>query len=63
MLVQPYMCRHHGFYESRPHSIIFTLEGHPYRIPEVVLTILLKKQHQNVISHTANFSLFMMWLE
>jgi hypothetical protein len=38
LLGQPYMWKHHVVYESRPRSIIVTLGGHLYRIPEVVLT-------------------------
>jgi hypothetical protein len=52
------MWRRHVVYESRPRSIIVTLGGHPYRIPEVVLTIVPTKQCRKVISHTAKFSLF-----
>jgi hypothetical protein len=38
ILGQPYMWKHHVVYESWPHSVIVTLGGHPYRVPEVVLT-------------------------
>ena len=37
-LGQPYMCKCHVVYESRPHSVIITLGGHLYRILEVMLT-------------------------
>jgi hypothetical protein len=37
LLGQPYMWRHHAVYESRPRSVIVTLGGHLYRIPEVVV--------------------------
>jgi hypothetical protein len=57
------MWRHHVVYESRPRSIIVTLGGHPYRIPEVVLTTVPTKKCNKVISHTAKFSLFTTWSE
>jgi hypothetical protein len=55
---QPYMWKYHVFYEYRPHSVIITLGGHLYRIPEVVLTTAPPKQHYKVIYHTAKFILF-----
>jgi hypothetical protein len=58
LLGQPYMWRRHVVYESRPRSIIVTLGGQLYRIPEVVPTIVPPKQCHKVISHTAKFSLF-----
>jgi hypothetical protein len=58
LLGQPYMWKHHVIYESRPRSVIVTLGGHLYRIPEVVLTIVPPKQCHKVISHTAKFILF-----
>jgi hypothetical protein len=57
------MWRRHVVYESRPRSVIVTLGGHPYRIPEVVLTTVPTKQCCKVISHTAKFSLFTTWSE
>jgi hypothetical protein len=57
-LGQPYMCKRHVVYESRPRSVIITLEGQWYRIPEVVPTIFPPKQCRKVISHTAKFILF-----
>jgi hypothetical protein len=48
----------HVVYESRPRSVIITLGGHLYRIPEVVLTIVPPKQCRKVISHTTKFILF-----
>jgi hypothetical protein len=36
LLGQPYMWRRHVVYESRPRSVIVTLGGQLYRIPEVV---------------------------
>jgi hypothetical protein len=40
VLGQPYMWKHHVVYESLPHSVIITLGGHLYKIPEVVPTII-----------------------
>jgi hypothetical protein len=53
LLGQPYMWRRHVVYESRRRSIIVTLGGQLYRIPEVVPTIVPPKQCHKVISHTA----------
>jgi hypothetical protein len=61
LLGQPYMWKHHVVYDSRPCSVIITLEGHLYRIPEVVPTIVLEKQYHKIISHIAKFSLFTIW--
>jgi hypothetical protein len=58
LLGQPYMWRRHAIYESRPRSIIITLGGQLYKIPEVVSTIVPPKQCHKVIFHTAKFSLF-----
>jgi hypothetical protein len=58
VLGQPYMWKHHVVYESRPHSLVVTLEGQLYRIPEVVPTNVPPKQCRKVISHTAKFILF-----
>jgi hypothetical protein len=52
------MWRHHVVYESRPCSVILTLGGHLYRIPEVVPTIVPPKKCRKVVSHTAKFSFF-----
>jgi hypothetical protein len=52
------MWKHHAVYESRPHSVIVTLGGHLYRIPEVVPTIVPPKKCCKVVSHTAKFSFF-----
>jgi hypothetical protein len=43
LLGQPYMWKRHVVYESRPHSVIFSLGGHLYRITEVVSTIVPPK--------------------
>jgi hypothetical protein len=55
LLGQPYMWKHHAIYESRPCSVIITLGGHLYRIPEVVPTIVPPKQYCKVVSHTTKF--------
>jgi hypothetical protein len=52
------MWKRHVVYESRPRSVIITLGGQLYRIPEVVPTTAPPKQHCKVISHTAKFILF-----
>ena len=57
------MCRRYVVYESRSRSIIISLRGQPYRILEVVMTIVLPKKHRKVISHTENFILFAIGLE
>jgi hypothetical protein len=49
------MWKHHAIYESRPRSVIITLGGHLYRIPEVVPTTAPPKQCCKVVSHTAKF--------
>jgi hypothetical protein len=58
LLGQPYMWKRHAVYESRPRSVIVTLGGHLYRIPEVVPTIVPPKKCRKVVSHTAKFSFF-----
>jgi hypothetical protein len=52
------MWKCHAIYESRPRSVIVTLGGHLYRIPEVVLTTVPPKQCRKVVSHTTKFSFF-----
>jgi hypothetical protein len=52
------MWKRHAIYESRPHSVIVTLGGHLYRIPEVIPTIVPPKQCRKVVSHTTKFSFF-----
>jgi hypothetical protein len=58
LLGQPYMWKRHVVYESRPHSVIVTLGGHLYRIPEVVPTTVPPKKCHKVVSHTTKFSFF-----
>jgi hypothetical protein len=52
------MWKRHAIYESRPCSVIVTLGGHLYRIPEVIPTIVPPKQFHKVVSHTTKFSFF-----
>jgi hypothetical protein len=58
LLGQPYMWKHHVVYESRPRSVIVSLGGHLYRIPEVVPTTVPPKKCHKVVSHTTKFSFF-----
>jgi hypothetical protein len=58
LLGKPYMWKHHAIYESRPHSVIVTLGGHLYRIPEVFPTTIPPKQCHKVVSHTTKFIFF-----
>jgi hypothetical protein len=61
LLVQPYLWKHHVVYESRPHSVIITLNRKLYRIPEAVppstISLISAKQRRKVISQTGNFCL------
>jgi hypothetical protein len=52
------MWKHHVVYEFQPRSVIVTLGGHLYRIPDVVPTIVPPKQCCKVVSHTKKFSFF-----
>jgi hypothetical protein len=52
------MWRCHVVYESRPRSVIVTLGGHLYKIPEVVPTTVQPKKCRKVVSHTAKFIFF-----
>jgi hypothetical protein len=58
LLGQPYMWKRHVVYESRPRSVIVSLGGHLYRIPEVVPTTVPPKKCRKVVSHTAKFIFF-----
>jgi hypothetical protein len=58
ILGHPYMWKCHAIYESRPHSVIVTLGGHLFKIPEVIPTTVPPKQCQKVVSHTTKFSFF-----
>jgi hypothetical protein len=52
------MWKRHDVYESRPRSVIVSMGGHLYRIPEVVPTTVPPKKCCKVVSHTAKFSFF-----
>jgi hypothetical protein len=52
------MWKRHAIYESRPRSVIVSLGGHLYIIPEVVTTTVPPKKCHKVVSHTAKFSFF-----
>jgi hypothetical protein len=62
LLGQPYLWKHHAVYESRPHSVIITLNRKLYRIPEVVppsaISLISAKQCRKVISQTRKFVFF-----
>jgi hypothetical protein len=49
------MWKRHAIYESRPRSVIITMGGPLYRIPEVVPTTAPPKQCRKVVSHTKKF--------
>jgi hypothetical protein len=63
LLGQPYLWKCHVVYESRPHSVIITLNRKLYRIPEVVppsvISLISAKQCRKVISQTGKFVFFM----
>jgi hypothetical protein len=52
------MWKRHVVYESRPRSVIVSLGGHLYKIPEVVPTTVPPKKCHKVVSHTTKFSFF-----
>jgi hypothetical protein len=52
------MWKCHVVYESRPRNVIVSLEGHLYRIPEVVPTTVPPKKCYKVVSHIEKFSFF-----
>ena len=51
LLGQPYMWKRHAVYKSRPRSVIVTLGGQLYRIPEIVAPATVS-QGRNISSHT-----------
>jgi hypothetical protein len=63
LLGQPYLWKHHVVYESRPRSVIITLNRKLYRIPEAVppsvISLIFAKQCRKVISHMGKFVFFM----
>jgi hypothetical protein len=62
LLGQPYLWKGHVVYESRPHSVIITLNKKLYRIPKVVppsfISLISAKQCRKVISQTGKFFFF-----
>jgi hypothetical protein len=65
LLGQPCLWKLHAIYESRPRSVIITLNRKLYRIPEVVppsaISLSSSKQCRNVISQTENFVFFVIF--
>ena len=63
LLGQPYLWKLRFVYESSPCSVIITLNGKLYRIPEAVppsdISLISAKQCGKVISQTGNFVFFM----
>ena len=63
LLVQPYLWKRYSIYESRPHSVIITLNRKLYRIPEAVppsvISLISAKKCRKVISQMGNFVFFM----
>ena len=62
LLGQPYMWKRHAVYESRPRSVIVTLGGKLYRIPETVAPNKVS-QGRNISSHIRKLFLFTILLE
>jgi hypothetical protein len=63
ILVQPYLWKLHVVYESRPRSVIITLNRKLYGIHEVVppgvISLISTNQLRKAISHTEKFVFFM----
>jgi hypothetical protein len=63
ILGQPYLWKRRVVYESRPHSVIISLNRKLYRIPEAVppsaISLISAKQCRKVISQTGKFVFFM----
>jgi hypothetical protein len=63
LLSQPYLWERHAVYESRPRSVIITLNRKLYRIPEAVppsaISLISAKKYRKVISHMGKFVFFM----
>ena len=59
LLGQPYLWKRHGVYESRPHTVIFSLGNKLYKIPKVPLSVAISlvtaKQCSKLISQTMKF--------
>jgi hypothetical protein len=62
LLGQPYLWKRHSVYESRPRSVIITLNRKLYRIPKAVppsaISLIFAKQCRKVISQTGKFVFF-----
>jgi hypothetical protein len=62
ILGQYYLWKHHVVYESRPRSVIITLNRKLYRIPKVVppsaISLISAKKCRNAISQTEKFVFF-----
>jgi hypothetical protein len=62
LLGQPYLWKRHDVYESRPLSVIITLNKKLYRIPEAVppsvISLISIKKCRKVISQTGKFFFF-----
>jgi hypothetical protein len=63
LLGQPYLWKHHVVYESRPRSVIITLNRKLYRKPEAVppsaISLISAKQCRKVISQMGKFVFFL----
>ena len=57
LLGQPYMCKCHAVYESRPCSVIITFGGQLYQIPETV-ALATVSQGRKISSHIRKLFLF-----
>jgi hypothetical protein len=62
LLGQPYLWKRHVVYESRPHSVIITLNRKLYRIPEAVppsvISLISAKKCRKFMSQTGKFVFF-----
>jgi hypothetical protein len=62
LLGQPYLWKRHTVYDSRPRSVIITLNRKLYKIPKAVppsaISLISAKQCRKVISQTGNFVFF-----
>jgi hypothetical protein len=63
LLGQPYLWKFHDVYESRPRSVIITLDNKLYKILEVVpptdISLIFSKQCKKFISQIGKFVFFM----
>jgi hypothetical protein len=63
LLGQPYLWKHHVVYDSRPRSVIITLNRKLYRIHEAVppsaISLIFAKQCRKVISQMGKFLFFL----